>query len=365
MIRQTRNCRLATMAAALCFSGPALAQPVGMIANVYRSTVETRLKQSLVKTDLFDDKALRLILCGTSAPFPDAQRAKACAAVIVKGRVFVFDTGPGSVNTLMLMGFPLERIAGVFLTHYHSDHIGDLGELKMQTWAAGRPAPLAVHGPAGVETVVRGFNMAYSLDDSYRTAHHGEGTMPPAAAPLAAQPFSGDGVVYKDADVVITAFTVKHDPIRPAVGYRIDAGGRSIVITGDTAPTESVAKAATGADVLVSEALSMRMMKLLQSAATGAGAERQAKLFGDVQTYHTDPVDAARSANAAGVKLLVLTHLAPGVPQPALEKLFLDGVAEVRDPKGWALGFDGYRVDLPFGGGDPVQGKVPMLGRQN
>jgi ribonuclease Z len=107
------------------------------------------------------------------------------------------------------------------------------------------------------------------------------------------------------------------------------------------------------------------MMKLLQSAATGAGAERQAKLFGDVQTYHTDPVDAARSANAAGVKLLVLTHLAPGVPQPALEKLFLDGVAEVRDPKGWALGFDGYRVDLPFAGGDPVQGKVAMLGRQN
>ncbi len=345
----------------------AFSQPVGMIAGFYQNQVTARMKAPLAKSDLFDDKALRVVLCGTSAPFPDPLRAKACTAVIVNGRAFLIDAGPGAVNELMLMGFPLERIAGVLLTHYHSDHIGDLGELRMQSWAAGRASPLPVHGPAGVDKVVAGFNQAFALDDTYRTAHHGAEAMPPAAANLKAQPFAtgadGTGVVFKDADVTITAFAVKHDPVTPAVGYRIEAHGRSVVITGDTAPTPAVARAATGADLLVAEALSMRMMKILQQSATDAGNLHQAKLFGDVQTYHTDPVDTAREANAAGVKLLVFTHLAPGVPQPALEKLFFDGVATVRDPKTWAVGFDGMRIDLPFAGGDPVVGKLAMLGR--
>ena len=83
----------------------------------------------------------------------------------------------------------------------------------------------------------------------------------------------------------------------------------------------------------------------------------------DTLTYHTDPVDSAREANEAGVGLLVYSHLAPGLPQPALEKLFTDGVAAVRDPKGWVVGFDGLRVDLPYAGGAPIQSKVPILGR--
>ena len=362
----TRSAALCLVAQALMVTAAA-SQPVGMIAGVYKSQVTARMKAPLSKTDLFDDKALRVVLCGTSAPFPDPLRAKACTAVIVNGRAYLVDAGPGAVNELMLMGFPLDRIAGVLLTHYHSDHIGDLGELRFQSWAAGRAAPLPVHGPAGVDKVVAGFNQAFALDDTYRTAHHGAATMPPAAASLKAEPFTpgadGTVVVFKDADVTITAFAVKHDPVTPAVGYRLESHGRSVVITGDTAPTPAVEKAAKGADLLVSEALSMRMMKILEAASTDAGNLRQAKLMGDVQTYHTDPVDVAREANAAGVKLLVYTHLAPGVPQPALEKLFFDGVATVRDPKTWAVGFDGMRIDLPFAGGEPVVGKLAMLGR--
>lgn len=354
-------------AAAMMAATVAAAQPIGMIENAYRGQVAARMKAPLAKSDLFDDQALRVVLCGTSAPFPDAMRAKSCTAVIIKGRAYLVDVGPGSVNELMLMGFPLDRVAGVFLTHYHSDHIGDLGELRFQSWAAGRAAPLPLYGPEGVETVAAGFNQAFSLDDTYRTAHHGPVIMPPPAASLKASAYAlgadGTSVVYQDGDVKVTAFKVDHDPIRPAVGYRFDAGGRSVTITGDTAPTPMIAKMAKGSDLLVSEALSMRMMKDLQDAAKVAGNTRQAQLFSDVQDYHMDPVDGAKAANEAGVKLLVYSHLAPGVPQPVLEKLFFDGVSAIRDPAAWAVGFDGMRIDLPFAGGAPVTAKVPMVGR--
>jgi len=352
--------------AATAMTTAAGAQPVGMINGAYSAQTAARMKAPLAGTDLFDAKAMRVVLCGTSAPFPDPLRAKSCTAVIVKGRAFIVDSGSGAVNTLQLMGFPMERISAVFLTHFHSDHIADLGEMKMQSWVAGRTARLAVYGPPGVEQVVSGFNTAYGLDDSYRNIHHGEALLPIDLAPMTAKSFAapaGPVVVYRDADLTVTAFPVKHDPIKPAVGYRFDSGGRSVVISGDTAPTPSLTAAAKGADVLVGEALSMRMMDDLHKAALGADNARMAKIFNDVQNYHSDPVSVAREANEAGVKLLVYTHLAPALPQPVLEKLFFDGVAEVRDPKSWAVGFDGLRIDLPYDGSPLTTGKVAMLGR--
>jgi ribonuclease Z len=354
-------------AAAMITATIAAAQPVGMIENAYRGQVAARIKAPLAKTDLFDDQAMRVVLCGTSAPFPDANRAKSCTAVIVKGKVYLVDVGPGSANVLMLMGFPMNQISSILITHYHSDHIGDLGEVRFNSWAAGRAAPLPVHGPEGLETVVAGFNQAYSLDDTYRTAHHGADIMPPAAANLKALTFAldadGTKVILQNADVKITAFKVDHDPISPAVGYRFDAGGRSVVLTGDTAPTPMIAQMSKGADVLIAEALSMRMTKAIEDGSKAAGNARQSKLMADVQDYHIDPVDGAKAANEAGVKLLIFSHLAPNLPMPVLEKLFFDGVSAIRDPSTWAVGFDGMRVDLPFAGGAPVSGKVTMPGR--
>ena len=106
---------------------------------------------------LFADDALRVLLCGTSSPMPHPTRAKACVAVFAAGRFWVVDTGPGSWNRLALWRVDGRRIGGVLLTHFHSDHIGELGEFNLQTWVAGRPGPLRVFGPPGVERVVAGF----------------------------------------------------------------------------------------------------------------------------------------------------------------------------------------------------------------
>ena len=95
---------------------------------------------------------------------PSAERAKACVAVFAGGKFYVVDVGPESVENLVLWGVPLSSIGGVLLTHFHSDHIGELGELNLQTWANGRPGPLTVYGGPGVEQVVEGFNVAYRLD---------------------------------------------------------------------------------------------------------------------------------------------------------------------------------------------------------
>jgi ribonuclease Z len=336
-------------------------------AFILARTVQARLAEP-IDPSLFDGKALRLILCGTSSPLPDPNRAKACAIVIAGERAFVVDTGPESWKTLALMGFPGERIAGVLLTHFHSDHIGDLGEFRLQTWIAGRKTPLPVYGGSGVEQIVAGFNTAYAQDDVYRSAHHGNELVPLAAAPLKAAPFrvgmSGardqSEQILADGDLVITAFEVNHEPVRPAVGYRFDYKGRSIFISGDTSKWPNVAAGARDADVLVHEAQSQRMRQIYADAAAQAGNPVIAKIMTDIENYHASPRDAAEVANDAMVKLLVYTHFIPQLAMWFLRPLFFEGVSDVRPASAWAAGFDGYRVDLPIGSDAVIQGEVPV-----
>src|SRR6185369_2133295 len=109
-------------------------------------------------------------------------------AVFAAGRFWVVDTGPGSWNRLALERVDGKRIGAILLTHFHSDHIGDLGEFNLQTWGAGRPDPLRVFGPPGVERVVTGFQEAYALDTEYRIAHHGADFLSPKINRMQAMP---------------------------------------------------------------------------------------------------------------------------------------------------------------------------------
>jgi ribonuclease Z len=311
-------------------------------------------RMSRPPSDLFNDGALRVLLCGTSSPMPHPTRAKACVAVFAAGKFWVVDTGPGSWNRLAQWQVDGRNIGGILLTHFHSDHIGELGEFNLQTWAAGRSAPLQVFGPPGVVRVVAGFNEAYALDSGYRVAHHGRELLPPEVGVMEARviagPAEGAGptVVLEEAGLTIQAFAVNHAPVRPAYGYRFDYGGRSVVVSGDTVKDAGLIAVAKGADVLVHEAQAQHIVALMREEAEKTGRTRIAKILGDIPSYHTSPVEAAEAANEAGVKLLVMYHLTPPPPAALVERAFVRGVADVR-PRNWVLAADGLLITLPLG----------------
>lgn len=314
--------------------------------------------------EVFDGKALRVILCGTSSPLPDPDRANACTIVVAGDKAYVIDTGPESWEPIARMGFPGERIAGVFLTHFHSDHIGALGQFRMQTMVAGRRSMLPVYGPQGVTRIVDGFNMAFEDDAQLRFAHHGDGIIDLAASPMIAKPFGAsfqgelteEEVVLSDGDLTVTAFEVDHDPVRPAVGYRFDWKGRSVVISGDLAMSENIVENAQGADVLVSESIANNLIALGARQAQAQNNPRAAKILSDIPDYHASPVEAAEMANAAGVSLLVFTHHIPSAQVSS--PLYFAGVNDVRPADQWVAGYDGFRIDLPEGSGEVFQSEL-------
>lgn len=316
---------------------------------------ERGMDQALA-TDPFAGRSdgLGVALCGAGSPMPSPDRAGPCTVITAGRHVYLVDIGEGGVRNLGRMGYGAGRVEAVFLTHFHSDHIDSLGALMLQHWGtSGSPAPLPVYGPPGVDTVVAGFNTAYSLDRGYRIAHHGVQVMQPAAfgmrAFAQAAPANGDTrLILSRHGLQVFAFRVDHAPVEPAYGYVFVYKGRRIVVSGDTKPTPSVERAARGADVLVHEALSAQLVSLQQAAAGRAGRGNLARIFHDIPSYHTSPQAAADLARRAGVRLLLLTHIVPPLPYSILEGPFL-GDARARFSGPLVIGHDGTEVLLPAG----------------
>jgi len=295
---------------------------------------------------------LHVGLCGSGSPLPDPHRAGPCTVVIAGQKMFIVDIGDGATRNLTLMGLTASKADALLLTHYHSDHIGGLGELMLQHWAAGASQrPLDIYGPQGLESVVGGFQAAYQLDRGYRIAHHGEKVVPPSgfggtAHAFEVAPDSPDIVLINTPDLKVTAFPVKHDPVHPAVGYKFVYKGRSVVISGDTAPSTRVEAEARGVDLLVHEALSDRLVNLQREAAIAAHRDNIAAISHDILGYHTTPEQAADLAQRAGAKYLLLNHLVPGIPIAGLEGPFL-GDAPKRFHGPLRLGHDGDFISMP------------------
>ena len=273
-------------------------------------------RQEQILTEWLHDGEMHVVLVGTRSPLADVTRAGPCTVVIADGHFIVVDAGPGCFNKMAAMGLPTDDITAILLTHFHSDHICEIGEISTMSWAAsGRPHKLPVYGPPGVKEVVKGFNIAYHQDAGYREDHHSTKLMRRehagmeahvvalpggknesgscgamvktevrlgsggkkktkqndeksggvSVAGAAADGGARIGVVTPPpaADVVssscdqlrVTAFNVDHRPVLPAYGYRFEYRGRVVVISGDTCKCESLIGHSKGSDVLVMEVL--------------------------------------------------------------------------------------------------------------
>lgn len=296
---------------------------------------------------------LHIGLCGTGSPFPDPERAAPCTLVIAGKDMFLFDAGSAAAKQIATMGFSTGQLKGVFITHFHSDHIDGLGEVLMTRWAQHTEGQkLTVHGPGGIAQVMNGFETAYTQDTGYRTAHHGAATMPPELAGADVNEFvvqkGSYTAVLQQPDLLIEAFAVNHQPINPAVGYRISYKGRTVVLSGDTTSDAQVKDAARNADLLVHEALSPELVARLQDTAIQNNRSKLAKIFSDIPNYHATPLDVAVLAQEAEVGHVVLSHIVPPLPLPPLREIFLGKAPDVfKGP--FRIGEDGDFISLPTG----------------
>lgn len=302
-------------------------------------------------------EGLHLAICGAGSPMPDADRSGPCLGIIAGERLFIVDAGSHGARNLQRMGLPAGRIEALMLTHFHSDHVDGLGEMAMMRWTSGgHTEPLPVYGPPGVEQVVDGFNQAYAQDAEYRTAHHGAEVAPPGGSGSSARSFAlpqagNESVIIDDAGLRVSAFAVDHAPVSPAVGYRFDYAGRSLVISGDTRPSDEVLRMAQSVDLLAHEALAAQLVGILNQSAQKAGLRNLAHITQDILDYHTTPEEAADIAHRAGARHLLLYHVVPPLPLPGLAHAFVDGVRDIYSGP-VTLSRDGTLVSLPANSAD-------------
>ena len=246
----------------------------------------------------------RLILLGTGGgPRPRTANSASAQVILIDGAAYVVDCGDGVARQLAFAGIPLSTLRHVFLTHQHSDHTADYGNLMWLAWTAGLRTRVDTWGPPPLEKMTRLFFEMNAADIDTRIADEGR---IPLAPLIHVHELTAPGLVFQDEHVKVTAALVRHPPVVPAFGYRFDAADRSIVISGDTAPSEELIALARGADVLVHDAMFPAGVDRLVAKVPNA-----ATLKRSILSHHTSAEDAGRVAQAAGVKTLVLSHLVP------------------------------------------------------
>jgi len=241
-----------------------------------------------------------VVLLGTGNPGPDPDRSGPATAIVVNGSAYLVDFGPGVVRRAQaasdkgIKELQPTRLRVAFVTHLHSDHTVGYSDLIFTPWTIGRRFPLEVYGPKGIKDMTDHILAAYSVDIATRTNPDGNQRGFPEGHNVNAHEV-GPGVIYRDSNVTVTAFPTKH--AMESYGYRFDTPDRSIVISGDTNPTQATIDACRGCDVLIHEAetpawLATRLETFRRFAAK----------------YHTTTGELAELASKAKPRLLILYH---------------------------------------------------------
>jgi ribonuclease Z len=244
---------------------------------------------------------IEVTLLGTGSPIPDPNRAGPSTLVRAGGQVFLVDCGRGVLQRAAAAGVGAAGLSALLLTHLHSDHIAELGDLIITSWVtnfAPDPAPLPIIGPPGTAETVEATLKAFGHDIDYRIAHHADLNAPP---PIEVHEYT-EGPVWDRDGVTIRVAPTDHRPVAPTIGFRIEFGGASVVLAGDTVPCASLDELAGGADALVHTAIRKDILIHVP--------QQRVK---DVCDYHSSVQEAAATAARAGVGTLVLTHYVPAI----------------------------------------------------
>jgi ribonuclease Z len=241
---------------------------------------------------------IRVTLLGTGCPPAVMNRFGPSTLVEAGPHKFVVDAGRGALQRLVQLGVGWQSVSGLLLTHLHSDHVVGFPDLWLTGWliAPGRNVPLPVWGPSGTSRMMSHLREAYEYDISVRVANDrasSDGVM------LRARDI-GEGVAFEADGVKVTAFEVDHAPVKPALGYRIDYQGRSVVLSGDTRISDNLVRHAQNVDLLVHEVFVPET--LLRA---GMPPERARNIIG----YHVTPEQAAQVFTRVKPRLAVYSHI--------------------------------------------------------
>ena len=264
---------------------------------------------------------MKLILLGTGMPMASIYRSKPAQVILAGKKVFLVDCGAGVVTRLVEAGIAPERIEDVFITHHHSDHNSGFENVLISSWNSGRSIPLNVYGPGNTRDIIGKLMEHLSWDIHLRLA---QAKNSPEGAMVNYTEME-EGIIYEKEGVKVTVFPVDHGIVKPAVGYKFEYKGKSIVISGDTLPCENMVRYSENADVLVHEAYSKRWLdRVLKQF-----PEKRAMVDGITQ-YHSSTIEAAEIAKKARAKHLVFTHLIPGVaPVWYFERDWAKGASDI------------------------------------
>ncbi len=295
-------------------------------------------------------EGLNVVLIGTGSPMGDISREGACIAVVAGKRTFIVDAGEGANRNIQIAKIPTKPDA-LLLTHFHSDHIASLGDIALGHWSRNvatgasprdRPARCGVRRQGVQRSVQPRRRLPRRPPWRGMDASLGSGKR---REDCRTRPGRGrvGGLVFEEDGLRVTMFRVDHGAVKPAVGYRFDYRGRSVALSGDTRYSESVVGNAAGVDILFNEALSPRMVAVIEDYASNPSS---AKIAHDIPDYHSSPEDAARMAAGAGAGMLALYHIIPPVTSPVLYPVFL-GDAGKHFRRQITIGADGMMFNLP------------------